>query len=258
MSDKIKVLVVKPMKPCEVREISGLDEMQSIVGGHIQAVYPFRDEIALVCNEDGKHLDLPYNRPLTNDRGIPYDMICGTFFLAGVGAEDFVSLTEEQIQKYTALYDNMVVLTAERPAAQAEIAPDAAMLDFAVSCQISFRIICEEQASPVHNDAFISHVTGIFNRDEVLSERTVGNLNFTFRGRCAEVWYTFARQDRDEASAELFSEQCVRNVQDELEGYGCKIEKIECIAEELEPDPVRDPVKGRGNQEKKKGTRHER
>lgn len=258
MSDKIKVLVVEPMKPCEVREISGLDEMQAIVGGYIQAVYPFRDEIALVCNEEGKHLDLPYNRPLTNDRGVPYDMICGTFFLAGVGAEDFVSLTEEQIQKYTALYDNMMVLTAERPASQAEIMPDAAMLDFAVSCQISFRIIREEQASPVHNDAFISYVTGIFNRDEALSERTVGNLNFTFQGRCAEVWYTFARRDRDEASAESFSKQCVRNVQDELEGYGCKIEKIECIAEELEPDPVRKPVKGQGNQEKKKGTRHER
>ena len=118
MSDKIKVLVVEPMKPCEVREINGLDAMQDIVGGHIQAVYPFRDEVALVCNEAGKNLDLPYNRPLTNDRGIPYDMICGTFFLAGLGAEDLVSLTEEQIQKFSALYDNMMVLTAERPMSQ--------------------------------------------------------------------------------------------------------------------------------------------
>ena len=114
MSDKIKVLVVEPMKPCEVREISGLDAMQAIVGGCIQAVYPFRDEVALVCNEDGKILGLPYNRPLTNDRGVPYDMICGTFFLAGLGAEEFVSLSEEQIKKFSALYDNMVVLTAEK------------------------------------------------------------------------------------------------------------------------------------------------
>lgn len=116
MSDKIKVLVVEPMKPCEVREISGLDEMRAIVGGHIQAVYPFQDEVALICNEDGKILDLPYNRPLTNDRGIPYDMICGTFFLAGLGAEDFTSLNEEQIEKFSALYDNMMVITAEKEA----------------------------------------------------------------------------------------------------------------------------------------------
>ena len=101
--ETIKVLVVEPMKPCEVREIRGLDDMQAIVGGYIQAVYPFRDEVALVCNEEGKNLGLPHNRPLINNRGIPYDMICGTFFLAGLGAEDFVSLTEEQIQKFSAL-----------------------------------------------------------------------------------------------------------------------------------------------------------
>jgi len=67
--------------------------------------------------------------------------------------------------------------------------------------------------------------------------------------------YTFARQDKDEASAEAFSEQCVRDVQDVLEGYGCRIEKIDCIAEELEKDLSR----GREPQEKrKKGTHHER
>ena len=115
MSGKIKVLVVEPMKPCEVREIDGsLETMQAIVGGYIQAVYPYRDEIALVCNEEGKNLGLPYNRPLTNDRGVPYDIVCGTFFLAGQGGEDFVSLTDEQIGRYKGLYDNMMVLTAEK------------------------------------------------------------------------------------------------------------------------------------------------
>ncbi len=119
MSDeKIKVLVIEPMKPCEVREISGLKDMQGIVGGHIQAVYPFHDNVALVCNENGKILDLPFNRPLTNDRGVPYDLIQGTFFLAGLGAEDFVSLTDAQIQKFSALYDNMVIFTAEKEASE--------------------------------------------------------------------------------------------------------------------------------------------
>ncbi len=46
----IKVLVVEPMKPCHAQEICGLEEMQAIVGGHLQAVYPFREEVALVCN----------------------------------------------------------------------------------------------------------------------------------------------------------------------------------------------------------------
>lgn len=118
MSDKITVLVVEPTKPCQVREISGLEEMQAIVGGHIQAVYPFRDEVALVCNEEGKNLGLPPNRPLTDNRGVPYDMICGTFFLAGLGAEDFTSLTENQLRQYKEMYDNMMVITAGRPMSQ--------------------------------------------------------------------------------------------------------------------------------------------
>ena len=35
----MKVLIVEPMKPCYVREISGLNDMQEIVGGHRPRVY---------------------------------------------------------------------------------------------------------------------------------------------------------------------------------------------------------------------------
>ena len=256
----MKVLVVEPMKPCEAREIPDtLEAMQAIVGGYIQAVYPFQEEVAVVCNEEGRNLDLPFNRPLIDESGLPYDIVCGTFFMAGFSGEHFVSLTEEQIQKYKVLYDNVVVLTAERPENQAEIAPEAAMPDFAVACQISFRFTHEDQENPGSHDAFISHVTGIFNQDQTLAERTVGGLDVAFQGCCAEVRYTFARQDKDAASAELFSKQCVLDVRDQLEGYGCKIEKIECFAEELEPDYGRDQARGRGTQEKKrKGNRHDR
>lgn len=110
----IKVLVVEPEKPCYIQEISGLDDMRNIVGGHIQAVYPYLDDVALVCNEEEKILNLPCNRPLINDRGVPYDMICGTFFLAGLRVEDFVSLTDEQVQKFSALYDSMIEPAVEK------------------------------------------------------------------------------------------------------------------------------------------------
>nr|WP_325259008.1 DUF3846 domain-containing protein [uncultured Oscillibacter sp.] len=113
-SRTIKVLVVEPMKPCEVREISSLDDMQKIVGGNIEAVYPFTDPVAVVCNAEGKNLDLPYNRPLCDRSGIPYDILCGTFFIAGAGTKDFLSLTDEQIRSYKELYDNVMVITAEK------------------------------------------------------------------------------------------------------------------------------------------------
>ncbi len=115
----MKVLVVEPMKPCQAREIPDtLEAMRNIVGGAIDATYPFDEPVAVVFNAEGKFLDLPYNRPLMDESGLPYDIVCGTFFLAGVGAEDFVSLTDDQIQRYKSLYDKVVVITAEKQALQ--------------------------------------------------------------------------------------------------------------------------------------------
>ena len=106
----MKVLVVEPQKPCRVQAINSLADMQRIVGGDIEAVYPFQEPVALVCNSEGKLLGLPMNRPLLDEDRLPYDIICGTFFIAGLGQEDFVSLTDEQIQRYKSLYDNVQIL----------------------------------------------------------------------------------------------------------------------------------------------------
>ena len=114
----MKVLVVEPQKPCRVQEIDGLADMQQIVGGDIEAVYPFQDSAALVCNAEGKLLGLPMNRPLLDEDRLPYDIICGTFFIAGLGQEDFVSLTNEQIQRYKSLYDNVQILAVRTAAGE--------------------------------------------------------------------------------------------------------------------------------------------
>lgn len=106
----MKVLVVEPQKPCRVQEIESLPDMQQLVGGDIEAVYPFQEPVALVCNSEGKLLGLPMNRPLLDKDYLPYDIIRGTFFVAGLGQEEFISLTDEQIQRYKSLYDNMQIL----------------------------------------------------------------------------------------------------------------------------------------------------
>lgn len=97
------VLTVEPGKVPEAKEISGsLKEMQSIVGGFIQAIYPFEDEVALICNEESLLLGLTPNRALKDDNGNIYDVICGTFFLCGAPADsdNFTSLTSEQIKQF--------------------------------------------------------------------------------------------------------------------------------------------------------------
>ncbi|MBM6976672.1 DUF3846 domain-containing protein [Intestinimonas butyriciproducens] len=114
----MKVLVVEPQKPCRVQEIESLADMQQLVGGDIEAVYPFQELVAVVCNADGKALGLPMNRPLLDKDYLPYDIIRGTFFIAGLGQEDFVSLTDEQIQRYKSLYDNMQILPVRTAAGE--------------------------------------------------------------------------------------------------------------------------------------------
>ena len=97
----MKILIVEPQEPPYSKDIcSSFAEMQTIVGGHIQAIYPFDDPIALVCHEEGK-LGFPQNRLLCNRSGRVYDIICGTFFLAGLGAKGFISLTDDEIEKYS-------------------------------------------------------------------------------------------------------------------------------------------------------------
>lgn len=91
----MKVLVCEPRREPVEKEIDGtLESMQEIVGGCIEAVYPWADPVALVCNEEGKLMGLPANRRIGGD------LIAGTFFLAGVGTEDFISLSDELIKKY--------------------------------------------------------------------------------------------------------------------------------------------------------------
>lgn len=98
----MRILVIEPLKPPYSKDICGsLEEMKAIVGGYIQAIYPFDDPIALVCNEDGKLIGLPQNRLLFDREGCAYDIICGTFFLAGLGEEDFISLTDDELERYS-------------------------------------------------------------------------------------------------------------------------------------------------------------
>ena len=99
------VLAVLPGKAPERMELdSSLESMQKFVGGTIQALYPFSDPVAIVCNDDGKLMGLEHNRALRDDSGNVYDILCGPFFICGLGEEDFSSLPEELIQKYTRLF----------------------------------------------------------------------------------------------------------------------------------------------------------
>ena len=98
----IKVVLVEPQKKAVVAEIgSTLEDMKEVVGGLIQILYPFDEDVAIVCSEEGKILPLPANRGLYIDGWDEIsDIICGTFFIAGCDEDRLVSLSDEQIMRY--------------------------------------------------------------------------------------------------------------------------------------------------------------
>ena len=92
----IRVVLVEPGKLARIAEIgTTLDTMQRTVDGDIEAYYPFEEQVCIVCNEEGKLMNLQANRRVGRD------VIAGTFFIAGDdGSEDLVSLTDEQVDEY--------------------------------------------------------------------------------------------------------------------------------------------------------------
>lgn len=107
---KIKVVMVEPGKKAKVTEIdNSLESLQEAVGGWIEAFYPWDDYVCLLCNEEGKFNGMEPNRAL-RDGGEVYDVVFGTFLVAGCGEEDFESLTDEQAERYIKMFEHPEII----------------------------------------------------------------------------------------------------------------------------------------------------
>lgn len=97
----ITAFIKKPGVPGTVEIIdAGLDSLQKIVGGYIEAVYV--DEFALVVNEEGVLKGLPYNAHV---RG--YDLV-GTIIVMRAGDESFEATTPEDVPSIRAMFETTV------------------------------------------------------------------------------------------------------------------------------------------------------
>ena len=96
----MKVLIVEPGKrPIKANIPHTLQSLQQTVGGTIQAIYPWNDPVALVCDDEGLLKQREFNRYVA-----PEVVIFGTFFICGLGEEDFADLPDDLMDKYEAMF----------------------------------------------------------------------------------------------------------------------------------------------------------
>ena len=101
--DTINVIYVEPGKTARTIEMKDeLSEMQSLVGGLIEEYMPFEDDVAIICNDEGKMNGMPLNRAIYLEDGQMADIIAGPFFIAyaPVESEKFLSIPKELEEKY--------------------------------------------------------------------------------------------------------------------------------------------------------------
>ena len=103
--EKIKVLLIEPMEKPRLVEIDHtVDEMQMLVGGPIACTYPWEDLVGLVCCDTAIDQGFPLNRMLKDENGEIYDIVPGTFFLAGLSKDNFCSIPDDLAEKFTELF----------------------------------------------------------------------------------------------------------------------------------------------------------
>lgn len=109
----IKVLKIEPQKMPYEKEIENdLEGIQGEVEGLFECIY-LDDNCIMICNEEGKINGMELNRRVGKD------IIAGPFFIAGDSEDgEFISLTKEQIERYTKEFGKIQEFTGEEPEAE--------------------------------------------------------------------------------------------------------------------------------------------
>lgn len=102
MKKEINIFVKDPGKPAERRTVPNtLEALQALVGGYIETVTVATD-LAVICNEEGRLMDLPFNCDFC---GISF---VGTILIAGIDGEDFTDCPD--LGRLLEIMEDLVVM----------------------------------------------------------------------------------------------------------------------------------------------------
>ena len=104
----IKVLMVRLQEKPQMKEVESTQQIEQDIGGSVEIKTPFDEKnVVMICNADAEVKRQTMNRALFSDKKLRKvtEIVSGTFIIAGIDdGGDFVSLTEQQIEKYFARF----------------------------------------------------------------------------------------------------------------------------------------------------------
>ena len=110
-AEQMTVLVVEPgYAPYEKTIPHDVEAMQKIVGGWITAIYPYKEPVGIVANDDGLLLGMEFNRSIEGG----YGGLVGPFFVCGLTADSFCSLPPDQMERFKKKFHKAEILVAFR------------------------------------------------------------------------------------------------------------------------------------------------
>lgn len=121
-AETISVLLVQPNKYPKMIEIEDtLEAMQAVVGGDIEEYMPFDDEVAIICNEEGKISGLPPNRAVYAEEEVDmrYGEMAQKFREAeknGEHLEGYIVFTEDSFTEKYPLESRTYVVSSDNKA----------------------------------------------------------------------------------------------------------------------------------------------
>lgn len=103
----MKVVMCKPNEWATIEDIDlDLHSLYKALDAEmIQAVYPWADPVALICDEDGKFNGKQLCRALCTEEGQIYDIVAGTFVICGLGKDNFAGLSDDLAKKYLKMFE---------------------------------------------------------------------------------------------------------------------------------------------------------
>mgnify|MGYP002609503936 FL=1 len=128
----MRILVFEPLKEPYVKDIEDdIQAMQEVVGGSIEPIYFESDGKALAwCNDEFLLNGSKPNRIIGNT------LVHGTFYISGnclneYGEWDSCSLTDDQIKKYSEMFETPIIVLEQMQATEIEVenTPDEEMAD---------------------------------------------------------------------------------------------------------------------------------